>query len=113
MATSQEYLRAIAKLTDPEYSGALTDAADRLDKLETDYREIVQLAVDAEIITRSRCKELIGMSHPEIGKLFVNSPIGKATAQICLDILHDHIWAKQGDAATARAAIKERFGIIE
>lgn len=60
-----------------------------IDRQMAEYREIVQLAVDAEIITRSRCKELIGMSHPEIGKLFANSPIGRETAARCAEIAYN------------------------
>jgi len=40
MATSQEYLREIATKVDSIYSGALRDAADRLDELEAGKRNI-------------------------------------------------------------------------
>lgn len=61
-----------------------------VERLQTEYRDIVQLAVDAEVITRSRCKELIGMSHHEIGKLFTNSPIGREVAIRCADLAESY-----------------------
>jgi predicted GNAT family N-acyltransferase len=51
MATSQEYLREIAKRVDAIYAGALLDAADRLDALEADNKRLLRIGrtlIDAD-----------------------------------------------------------------
>lgn len=83
----------------------MLNAAVRINRLTAEYREIVQLAVDAEIITRSRCKELIDMSHSEIGKLFANSPIGRETAERCYQIASSHEFGPDA-AKTIRETFK-------
>lgn len=89
--------------------------------LLAEYQEIVQLAVDAGIITRSCCHELIGMSHQEIARLFVNSPIGKETAKRCVEIATAQIptspgtWDKGAafNAEKIARLIKEEYGLSE
>lgn len=68
------------------FDGCDPDAVPIISALLEQIYELAQIMVDAELITRSRCHEITGMSHSEIGKLLANSPIAKDAAKQCIDI---------------------------
>lgn len=57
-----------------------------LQSLVDNYRDLAELLCDAELITRSRCHELTGMSNAEMVALLRNSPIAREVASRCAEI---------------------------
>lgn len=103
------------------YRAEMLEMTKKLQAAESRLKELAELLVDAEIITRSRCHEITGMSHGEIVKLMADSPIAKEsrkdTARECAEIAGNHQPQEFEDGCgTGRfiaRTIRARFGLEE